>query len=116
MVGDKIPYARLGIPPGDKQSTDSSDRMPRPIKVVNADYPERLMKAGIRGTVLVRFYVDTNGRVVDPVAVKSPDPALSRLAEESLLKWRFTPGIKRGVPVNSLLEVPVTFADTGSGK
>ncbi|HUG10903.1 MAG TPA: TonB family protein [Opitutaceae bacterium] len=91
---------------------DSQDIRPKLLKVVNAEYPEKLRKAGIRGRVIVEFFLDRKGRVVNPVAVESPHPELSRLAVEAVSKSVFTPGIKNGVPVNVRMQMPVTFGDS----
>ena len=61
-------------------------------------YPEQLRQAGVDGRVLVRFTVDTTGRV-DPSSVKiltSTHDLFSRAVRESLAGFRFKPAEVNG--------------------
>jgi len=84
--------------------------MPRPV------YPPALADAGVGGRVVVRFVVDTTGRVeAGTIAVQaSPHPALTDAVREALLKAHFKPGRSHGAPVRVLAEMPVTFRRAGS--
>jgi len=64
---------------------------------------------GIVGVVTVRYVVDTNGNVVSPVVMKSPDPRLSKAVLDAIFQWKFVPGEKNGHKVNTRLEEPFTF-------
>lgn len=72
-------------------------------------YPEAALQVGIQGTVYVQFVVDETGRVVDPVAVRSPHPALSTAALDAVAASRFEPGLQRGRPVRARFTLPVRF-------
>ena len=72
-------------------------------------YPELARRAGVEGTVVVQFVVDEQGRVVDPVVVRSPNDLLSDAALDAVRKVEFTPGQQRGRPVKVRFAVPVTF-------
>lgn len=52
----------------------------------NIKYPKAALKKGIRGKVVVGFRVSANGEVLDVRALESPDPILSRAAEEVVMK------------------------------
>lgn len=84
--------------------------MPRPV------YPPALADAGVGGRVVMRFVVDTTGRVeAGTITVgASPHPALADAVREALLKARFKPGRSHGAPVRVLAEMPVTFRRVGS--
>lgn len=84
--------------------------MPMPV------YPPVLADAGVSGRVVVRFVVDTAGRVepATVVALTSPHPALTDAVRDALAQARFKPGRSRGVPVRVLAEMPVTFRRVGS--
>lgn len=73
-------------------------------------YPEEELKEGIQGRLIVRFIVDTLGRVSKPRIVRSKGPAFDNeaLRVVSLLP-AFTPGKINGQIVNSYYTVPVIF-------
>jgi len=65
---------------------------------------------GIVGVVTVQYIVDTNGNVVSPVVIKSPDPRLSEAALDAISQWKFVPGEKNGHKVNTRAEQSLTFS------
>jgi protein TonB len=76
----------------------------------NLQYPRKVKKAGIEGEVLVKFAVDTTGRVVDTEIITTADSALNREAlrvVSSSPLW--TPGKKDGKPVKVSYVIPVIF-------
>lgn len=79
-------------------------------------YPPVLADAGVSGRVVVRFVVDTIGRVepATVVALSSPHPALTDAVRAALVKARFKPGRSHGTPVRVLAEMPVTFRRVGN--
>ena len=90
------------------------DQLPRAIY-----QPAPILSAKLRrlapGTVYVIFIVDQEGRVQEPRAQKSTDPAFERSALQAVRKWRFQPGQRNGKPVRFKMRVPITFpAETSS--
>ena len=78
-------------------------------------YPEVLRQAGIDGHVLVRFVVDTNGRV-DPrniQVVQSTNDQFTAAVRAALQNFRFTPSVVRGQRVAALAEMPFEFTISG---
>lgn len=74
-------------------------------------YPEVLKAAGISGSVVVQFIVDTLGRV-DPGSIKvisTPHPAFVNAAKELVTKTVFRPGKMRGQSVAVLVQMPIRF-------
>ena len=73
-------------------------------------YPEAAKKAGIEGTVVVKFVIDKTGRVSETKVMKGPEE-LSKAAE-AVIKGLpgFTPGLQNGKPVNVELVLPIRFA------
>lgn len=66
----------------------------------NLRYPEIAAENGISGRVIVKFVIDERGRLVDPIVLRSVDPALDAEAIRVLFtspKW--TPGKQRNKPV-----------------
>ncbi|HXA79864.1 MAG TPA: TonB family protein, partial [Opitutaceae bacterium] len=87
----------------------AQDVLPRVLYQENPVYPVAMRRAGMRGDVRVRFVLDTEGRVRNPFVISSTNPGFNQSAIDAVLKWRFEPGIKKGVPVNTRMEVPIVF-------
>jgi protein TonB len=98
------------FPDAGRVYSDAGDRPPKVIRAVNPVYPALLRKEGIVGIVTVRFIVDTDGNVVSPVVMESPDPRLSQSVLDAISQWKFVPGEKNGHKTNIRLEMPLTFA------
>jgi len=76
----------------------------------NLEYPEIAAENGISGRVIVQFAVNSNGKVVDAVVVRSVDPALDKEAIRVVMAsppW--TPGKQRGKAVKVLFTFPINF-------
>ena len=101
-----------------KQSapTDLPDQPPTRFKVVAPSYPFNMRQAGLIGTVDLEFIVDVEGRVINPVVVRSNNPWFERPAIEAILQWKFHPGLKSGHAVNSVARQRIQFEldDVGS--
>jgi zinc protease len=85
------------------------DRPPQPLKQDKPVYPFNLRAKGIKGTVLVEFVIDADGKVAVAKAIQSPNEELSKAAEEAVLKWKFVPGQQNGKNVPTRMRVPVNF-------
>jgi TonB family protein len=86
-----------------------ADTPPSAIYKEPVFYPPELRSAGMRGDVVVRFVVDIEGRVRNAYVFSSTNPAFNQPAINAILKWRFEPGRRDGVPVKVTLEVPLHF-------
>ena len=76
----------------------------------NLQYPESAAKDSISGRVIIQFTVNYEGKVIDPVVVRSASPALDKEAirvVSSSPAWK--PGKQRGKPVNVLFTFPINF-------
>jgi protein TonB len=84
--------------------------VPRPGNVGPA-YPDLLRTAGIEGTVLAQFVVDTMGRVVPSTftVVKSDHPLFAQAVERALTRMRFLPAEVGGRKVPQLVVQPFQF-------
>jgi TonB family protein len=76
----------------------------------NLQYPESAVKDSISGRVVVQFCVNNEGKVIEPMVVRSAGPALDkeaiRVVSSSPL-W--TPGKQRGKKVDVLFTFPINF-------
>jgi len=76
----------------------------------NLQYPESAAKDSISGRVIVQFCVNYEGKVIDPVVLRSASPALDKEAirvVSSSPAWK--PGKQRGKAVNVLFTFPINF-------
>lgn len=76
----------------------------------NLEYPEIAAENGISGRVIVQFAVNSTGKLVDAIVVRSVDPALDKEAIRVVMaspKW--SPGKQRGKPVKVLFTFPINF-------
>ena len=81
-------------------------------------YPPALASQGIEGTVLLRLYVDTLGRILNDstrVAESSGYPALDSAALRAAPELRFAPAERDGKPIPALFLQPIHFR-TPSGR
>ena len=73
-------------------------------------YPKEAKMAGVEGTVMVCFVVDTDGRIVDAHVHESVHPALDREAIRVIMKSpKWKPAMKDGKPVRVSYTMPVMF-------
>ncbi len=78
---------------------------------MNTQYPEAAKKEKAQGKVIVKFIVDTEGKVKDAVIFKGVHPALDAEALRVVSKLeRFIPGADGGTHVNVYYYLPITFS------
>lgn len=78
---------------------------PKPI------YPTISIRLNEQGTTVVRVWIDTDGRASQPSVVKSSGFArLDQLAVTTVVKWRYVPGKRGGVPEATWFDIPMRFA------
>jgi protein TonB len=98
--------------PGDSNEWRGTELMMRIVEQAKPRYPDLLRQAGIDGRVLLRFTVDTTGRV-DPASVavvNSTHDLFTSAARTALLAFRFRPAEVNGRHVRALAEMPFEFA------
>jgi protein TonB len=87
----------------------SLDQQPVVRFQARPNYPIEMRRAGISGEVVVRFVVDAEGNVRDAHAVRSSLRDFESEAINAVLKWKFRPGKKGGVAVNTRIQIPIKF-------
>jgi TonB family protein len=97
--------AQGAIPPG---AVMDYDQAPRPVKMTRPDYPDAAFEKGIEGTVTLEILIDREGRVSKARVLQSV-PSLDDAAMKCVMRWRFKPAMKRGLPVETLAHAPITF-------
>ena len=76
----------------------------------NIKYPTIAQENGVHGRVIIKFVVNQDGSIVDPVVMRSVDPYLDKEALrviKMMPKWK--PGKQRGKAVRVKYTVPVPF-------
>ena len=63
-------------------------------------YPYDMRRAGINGTVVVEFIINTEGDVIQTQIVRSSHREFEMPALQAVSKWKFKPGRKGGRVVN----------------
>lgn len=84
---------------------------PRLIKSARPNYPADAMRAKIQGVVALEAVVQPDGTVGEVRVKRSLDRkfGVDDAAINSLKEYRFTPGMKDGIPVPVLLSFEVSF-------
>lgn len=90
------------------------DRIPEPIVQPAPTFPPALKREASQATVVVEFIVDTQGRVANAFALESTHPGFEEAAAVGVQKWRFRPGVRGGVKVNTRMRVPIVFRIVGN--
>ena len=77
----------------------------------NLVYPKKARENGLEGKVVVKFYIDIDGSIKEPVVLKDgvgggADVEAIKLVKK-MPKW--SPGIDRGKPVKVYYTLPLTF-------
>lgn len=100
-------------PGGGVHTSGGVDRIAAPLSGNGApDYPRSLRTAGVEGSVLVTFVVDTTGRA-EPgsiTVVSSTHPLFADAVRQWLGRTRYAPAEIRGMRVRQLVQQEVGFA------
>jgi protein TonB len=94
----------VATPSGPSRSAKPAPGNPAPR------YPERAVRSGLEGIVMLEVTVSAGGDVVE-VTVKesSGSRLLDREAVRTVTNWRFLPALRRGRKVGARIEVPIRF-------
>jgi len=95
---DESPVALANYQDG-AVSASQLDQPLAPLSTVAPAYPADWAQRGIKGSVVVEFYVDETGRVRLPAIVSTDRPELGWIAVPAIEQWRFPPPTRHGQPV-----------------
>jgi TonB family protein len=90
IVGEKVAYLR--------KSPQDLDAVPTLLASTQPQYAKAAETQGVRGTVLVHFYIDEKGAVRMPAVEGSAHPYLSEMAVAAVRSWHFAPPTSHGKP------------------
>ena len=86
-------------------SNKLSEQPDTPIRQIEgklATYPEALRKAGQQGHAIVKFVVDQQGHVQNPVIIEATYPEFGDAVIDAILKSQFRPAHKQGKSVEAI--------------
>jgi protein TonB len=86
---------------------------PKALYQPSPNYSARLRHEEVEGRVVVSFLVDPSGEVRELRIVQTTEQRLNRPTLEAMRQWRFSPALKRGVPVSCRVVQGVTYSIDG---
>jgi protein TonB len=95
-AGGAVPAARLSA-------------QPRPLETPPIPYPPGARRDGVEGQVVLVLRLDAAGTVRGVRVVAAPSPELARAAEEGARRFRFSPALLEGEPVETEIRFTYTF-------
>jgi TonB family protein len=113
--GAVLACGRAAPPPPDGGATSPPPAEEPPV-ALNPDppiqYPPRLYDQTVEGSVVLRLFVDSTGKLI-PESTRVAEPsgytALDSAAMAGAAKLRFAPAKRHGVPVSTLFLQPIEF-------
>lgn len=108
----------VGVAMGDFKVTDEDvppadfvpvEKQPQTINPVQPKYPELAQRAGIEGRVLVKIWVDKDGKPHKAIVLKSDAEIFNQPAIDAAMATKFTPAIMNKGPVAVWVVIPYTF-------
>lgn len=91
--------------------TPAGDVITQPVRIrtVNPTYPPLARAAQIQGDVLLQAVIGSDGRVTRVEILRSVHPVLDEAARRAALQYRYTPGLRNGVPETFTVQITVAF-------
>lgn len=83
---------------------------PQLLKSVDPLYIPIIGPAKKEEYVTVEFMVTATGQVTDAKVIESTNPQFSNSALTAIAQWKFRPGKKDGLPVDTRMQVPFVFS------
>lgn len=121
LGADAQPATQPATPPNPPASTGThEDREPVCLKQVRPMYPAGLEREVVRedgrrvwihpgAEIVVDFIVTPAGDVIRANAISATDQRFVEMALQAVRQWKFKPGLKNGVPVNTRMQAPIVF-------
>lgn len=104
------PASSASLPQEASRAAQGVDALPQAVQNPPPVYPPELLAARIEGRVVLRVLVRTDGSVGDAaVHVSSGRQAFDAAALATIRRWRFTPAMRNGAPVEYSIAAPIRF-------
>lgn len=98
------------------KKADANSTPARPLSRTPPQYPDAMLRYGVKGRVTVDFVIDATGKVRDAVVFESNNPAFDTAALKAVRAWTFAPATRDGKPVEMRSRVPVVFEIDTDGR
>jgi TonB family protein len=85
------------------------DALPVPLYKPMPPYPFQLKKENKSGIAIIEFVLDEKGAVHFPRIVEADQAEFGWAAATAIVRWRFTPPLQKGKPVQARLRLPMRF-------
>ncbi len=105
----KVPVTTTPEPPRHETPSQPVFTPPKPIVRVPAIYPAQARRDGVSGAVLLQAVVNETGQPTAVNVIRGIRADLDEAAQAALSKWRFQPGTADGKPVESRVNVEISF-------
>jgi len=98
-------------PPEDAPPPDfvPYEKEPTPVRTLKPEYPELARRAGLEGTVLVKIWVNKEGKPKKALVVKSDAEIFNQPSTDAAMKFVFTPALMNNGPVAVWVIIPFRF-------
>ena len=83
--------------------------LPRIVRSAAPAYPDLAIRAGLEGKVIVKLWVDKEGKPRDVSILKSDGDIFNEAAAAAATQYLFTPAIMNGGPVSVWITIPFRF-------
>jgi TonB family protein len=107
------PETTVALPDKNPNASPRRDEPPVPLNAEPpVSYPEALAAQRLGGSVILRLFVDSTGKVVpDSTAVQESSgyPALDSAALAAVPKLRYAPGLRNGTAIGARFLQPFNF-------
>lgn len=85
------------------------EKEPSIVHQVQPKYPELAQRAGLEGTVILKVWVDKEGKVRKAVVLKSDGDVFNQAAIDAAMQWSFTPALQQKRPIDVWVAIPFRF-------
>jgi protein TonB len=82
---------------------------PKVLELPRIEYPPDARREGVEGQVVLVLRLDAAGKVTAVRVVDAPSPSLAEAAREGARRFRFSPGVADGEPVETEIRFTYTF-------
>lgn len=102
-------YPQVPNPEGAPPDFIPVEKEPQVVKQAIPMYPALAVRAGIEGRVWVKIWVDKDGKPRRAVILKSDAEIFNQAAIDAAMRYRFSPAMLKGEPVDVWVVVPFNF-------
>jgi TonB family protein len=103
-----VVYDRTSVP--EVEMDDAAEDAPKLISKVDPTFPEKALRAGKQGNVLLRVLIAPSGQVKGATILESDDGIFNQPSISAALKWTFEPPKVDGKPAAVWVRIPFRFA------